>query len=373
MDNSILCQNFDSFGRTCAKCGVFKDWEEFYTQKGGKFGKRSICKVCDREQNRSYLAQSNNSRKTEGTKVCRKCGIEKDVSEFVTLRTSKDGLGSWCKQCSSEHSKAKNYPRKTEGLKVCTKCGIEKDVQAFPSHKRNPDGLYDKCRECCKAYSKEVEERSVLKIEGTKKCAICGEEKPVAEFWKRNTSLDGLYYNCITCGREYNNGQTLKHKDRIRAYKEVYYQENKDGVIAEYKEMHKDEMREKAYAHHKEKLKNEPQYKLSLNLRRRLTSALKKSQKSGSAVQDLGCSIPCLKFFLENQFYTHPKTKEMMSWENYGRGKNKWQIDHIKELHTFDLSDRKQFLQACHVTNLQPIWWDENLKKSMKIRKKEHN
>lgn len=67
----------------------------------------------------------------------------------------------------------------------------------------------------------------------------------------------------------------------------------------------------------------------------------------------------------------NPKTVEMMSWENYGRGKGKWNIDHIKELHTFDLSDRIQFLRACHVTNLQPIWWDQNTQKSMKIRKLE--
>ncbi len=80
-------------------------------------------------------------------------------------------------------------------------------------------------------------------------------------------------------------------------------------------------------------------------------------------------SMPILKFFLENQFYLHSETGAVMSWGNYGRGKNKWNIDHIRELHTFDLEDREQFLQACHVTNLQPMWMDENLRKSMKFRK----
>ena len=53
-----------------------------------------------------------------------------------------------------------------------------------------------------------------------------------------------------------------------------------------------------------------------------------------------------------------------MNWKNYGfRG---WHIDHIKPLSSFDLSDRNQLLEACHYTNLQPLWWYENLSKGVK-------
>lgn len=48
-----------------------------------------------------------------------------------------------------------------------------------------------------------------------------------------------------------------------------------------------------------------------------------------------------------------------MSWTNYGD----WHIDHIKPLASFDLTDRVQLLVACHFTNLQPLWAEENLKK----------
>jgi len=98
---------------------------------------------------------------------------------------------------------------------------------------------------------------------------------------------------------------------------------------------------------------NDINYRLRCNLRTRLWQALRGNYKSGSAVRDLGCSIEELKYHLESQF------QEGMSWDNYGE----WHIDHIKPLASFDLSDHKQLLGACHYTNLQPLWAEENIKK----------
>jgi hypothetical protein len=53
------------------------------------------------------------------------------------------------------------------------------------------------------------------------------------------------------------------------------------------------------------------------------------------------------------------KFQQGMSWDNYGQ----WHIDHIKPLAKFDLTDRTQFLAACHYTNLQPLWAEDNLSK----------
>jgi hypothetical protein len=62
-----------------------------------------------------------------------------------------------------------------------------------------------------------------------------------------------------------------------------------------------------------------------------------------------------LKLYLESKF------QPGMSWDNWGR--TGWHIDHIKPLALFNLSDRKQFLEACHYTNLQPLWAKDNLSK----------
>jgi hypothetical protein len=41
----------------------------------------------------------------EGFKVCSKCGAEKPSSYFYSRKTSKDGLSSWCRQCTQDDHK----------------------------------------------------------------------------------------------------------------------------------------------------------------------------------------------------------------------------------------------------------------------------
>lgn len=94
-------------------------------------------------------------------------------------------------------------------------------------------------------------------------------------------------------------------------------------------------------------------FKLAFDLRCRLRLALKNGQKRGSAVKDLGCTVAELKAHLESHFLPG------MTWENHG----KWHIDHKKPLASFDLTDRQQFFEACHYTNLQPLWAEDNFRK----------
>jgi hypothetical protein len=89
-----------------------------------------------------------------------------------------------------------------------------------------------------------------------------------------------------------------------------------------------------------------------------LNAALRGNFKSGSAVHDLGCSIADLKTYLENKF------TENMTWDNYGD----WHIDHILPLDSFNLTDREQFKQAVHYTNLQPLWAQDNLIKGATLQ-----
>lgn len=106
------------------------------------------------------------------------------------------------------------------------------------------------------------------------------------------------------------------------------------------------------------KRSSDPNYKIIVTLRKRLWKALNKGFKHGSAVESLGCTIQELREHIEKNF------QPGMSWNNHGlRG---WHIDHIKPLSSFDLTDREQFLQACHYTNLQPLWAKDNLVKGSK-------
>lgn len=98
--------------------------------------------------------------------------------------------------------------------------------------------------------------------------------------------------------------------------------------------------------------------KLSHSLRRRLRRAIKGGYKAGSVIRDLGCTIDELKTYLGEKF------EEGMTWDNWAF--DGWHIDHIRPLASFDLADREQFLQACHYTNLQPLWAKENMAKGSK-------
>lgn len=100
---------------------------------------------------------------------------------------------------------------------------------------------------------------------------------------------------------------------------------------------------------------------IAINLRSRLSQAIRNNYKSGSAVNDLGCSIEQLRIHIESKFYVNPETGEMMSWNNYGR--KGWHIDHIRPLCRFDLTDAVQLKEACNYNNLQPLWFKDNLEK----------
>ena len=149
-----------------------------------------------------------------------------------------------------------------------------------------------------------------------------------------------------------------KNIERAREYDKEYYYKNKKKKSEYKKEWRKknvEYMKKKKKEYYHNNIHDNIQFKLSHRLRNRLYFAIRNNQKAGSAVDDLGCTIEELKIHLENQF------QEGMTWENWKH--DGWHIDHIKPLSKFDLTDPVQFKEAVHYTNLQPLWWNENLQK----------
>ncbi len=219
-----------------------------------------------------------------------------------------------------------------------------------------------------------------------KVCGHCKEKKQEFEFGKDKSSSDGLKCFCKSCIKQYyiNNKSKIsvaqklyreknknkiadkkkqwceKNKDRVLEHAKQYYADNKNEILVQkkhYYEENKTEIIYKKKNYQSKRLKTDINFKITCGLRSRLHIALKNNYKSGSAVRDLGCTIPELKLHLESNFQSG------MTWENYGE----WHIDHILPLSKFDLTDKTQLLKACHYTNLQPLWAKDNLKKSNKI------
>lgn len=100
--------------------------------------------------------------------------------------------------------------------------------------------------------------------------------------------------------------------------------------------------------------KRNPNSRIAAGLRARLRVAIRREYRAGSAVRMLGCSIRQFRKWLQSKFLPG------MTWQNYGR----WHIDHVRPLSSFNLRDARQLAKACHFSNLQPLWAEDNLRKS---------
>jgi hypothetical protein len=232
-----------------------------------------------------------------------------------------------------------------------------------------------------------------------KKCSKCGEIKSVDEYYKSKLGKYGFSSQCKKC----KDNQTKKHrndnrdvylekcrirnkknkhkrklwreknKDKIQQQTKAFYEKDKekwDKINLENYYKNKEERLEKGRVYNQknkkkklkklhDRLETDVPFKIKFNLRNRIRIAIKFGYKAGSAVRDLGCSIEECKKYIESQF------QEGMTWDNWGR--NGWYLDHKIPLALFDLTDREQFLKACHYTNLQPLWAKDNLSKGNKI------
>jgi len=177
----------------------------------------------------------------------------------------------------------------------------------------------------------------------------------------RAKDLDGFKANNARLARERRAVLKVENPEFLHARDARHYtqcdKEWKREYMQEWRADNADHVREYDREHQKRERATNLNAHLSQNLRMRLNRAIKRNTKAGSAVRDLGCSIEQLKTHLETQFVPG------MTWDNWGE----WHIDHIKPLSAFDLTDRAQFLVACHYSNLQPLWEAENLRKSNKV------
>ena len=52
-----------------------------------------------------------------------------------------------------------------------------------------------------------------------------------------------------------------------------------------------------------------------------------------------------------------------MTWDNRG-GSDGWQIDHVRPCASFDLSNESEQLECFNYKNTQPMWREDNERKS---------
>jgi hypothetical protein len=200
--------------------------------------------------------------------------------------------------------------------KVCTKCNIEKELKYFNKMSKVKCGVRSYCRECQSIESKKyrIDNKEKIKEYNTKW------NKENQEYYKK-------YFE------EYNKLNYEKEKER----KLKWSRDNK----------------EYSNNYQKQRKKEDILFRLKTNIRTSVNRYLK--YKSKHTFDIVGCTPQFLKEHLESQFI------DGMTWEN----RSEWHIDHIIPLSSAKTEDEVYML--CHYKNLQPLWAEDNLKKSNKI------
>ncbi len=186
-----------------------------------------------------------------------------------------------------------------------------------------------------------------------KTCIKCKQPYSTTEFYKDKTRYDGLNNKCKLCckrqSKKYYSEHTNECKQKFKPYNQQRYLDNKIKI------------KQQTVQYKKNRRKKDISFKLLDNCRRRLNYALKGNPKSTNSIKLLSCTGEQLKLHLESLWLPE------MSWNNYGNGMNKWNIDHIIPCAKFNMVDPEQQKKCFHFSNLQPMWQKDNLTKSNKV------
>ena len=175
-------------------------------------------------------------------------------------------------------------------------------------------------------------------MDDMKKCCKCEKISPKTDFYKNKNNKDGHRNECKGCTKNY----IIRNQEKIKNYKKEYFHQNK-GKINEYK---------KQYI--KNRIKTDVNYRLITNTRSRIYKSLKGLTKQSSTKEILGIDVDTYRKWIEFQF-----TPEM-NWYNI-------EIDHIKPICMFDVSNDEELKKAFSWKNTQPLLKQDNRQKGRKF------
>jgi hypothetical protein len=153
-------------------------------------------------------------------------------------------------------------------------------------------------------------------------------------------------------------------KERRKKNYDKWYEQNKENR----KEYHKkwrtenvDKWRETKRDYEKNRKSSDPLYKLISNFRTAIYQVLKESnvEKNKHYFDILQYTPEQLITHLEKQF------NDDMTWDNYGV----WHVDHKLPITSFNIQEMGdgEFMKCWSLDNLQPMWGDENIRKSNRV------
>ena len=229
-------------------------------------------------------------------------------------------------------------------MKICSKCNIKKDIEFFYKRKDSKDGLRADCKECFNIGNKNYCTKNKDRVKEYKNIYYNSNKQLIV-----NRSKQWAIDNPISFKekiKRYSNKESTKNK-RKQHYldnKEFYSIRNK-----EYKLLNKNKLNNS----HKIKYNSDVLYRLKFLLRGIISKSFKRKGfgKISKTSDILGCS------FEEFQLYLESKFEDWMNWNNRGLYNGElnygWDIDHIIPLSSAKTEEEMILLN--HYSNLQPL------------------
>lgn len=109
-----------------------------------------------------------------------------------------------------------------------------------------------------------------------------------------------------------------------------------------------------------DKYRRDPQLRAAHLSRKRVRNMVQRGTASPETLELIGCSRELFMAHIQRQFAPG------MHWDNLGIGEGFWNLDHIKPISDWDLTDYEQRKQCFSWRNTQPLWSLDNIRKSNK-------
>lgn len=260
-------------------------------------------------------------------KKCSICKVKKKSTSFGKR-------GTWCKDCRKIYAKQYYLNNRQKVLNQNKTYREENKERALLRAKRYRDSHKDEHKE----YRKEYDRENKTKI-----------KKRSHEYYEDNKDSIRLKHKCW---KENNKDWEINHySDPIKKEKRKIY--NKEWRRKNHKRV-KEDNRKRI----NKRLKKDLSFAIKHKIGAAMRNAIKRGFKKTSAQILLGCSISEFKIYIESKFLPG------MTWENWGLGMTKWNLDHIIPIAAFDMKKEEDQKKCWHYSNFQPLWQKDNIAKS---------
>src|SRR6266436_1563626 len=202
---------------------------------------------------------------------------------------------------------------------ICTVCNLEKEIEQFSLRTHRPSKPHHSaCKKCIAAKIRR---------------------------WRKEHPDHKPSQRTVAKRREW----AIAHKKHLAQLGRIWHVRNRNRI---------NENRRKRL---KIRRMTDPAFRALINLQSSFHKRMRNRKVKTTEDRLLGCSLKSFRIYLESLF------EPGMTWENYGKGDGKWQVDHIMPCAIFDLSKPEHQKRCWHFSNLQPMWQHDNARKHTSI------